>query len=440
MQPDLIDRDAFRRMADVTIGASRAERTSVALRDFAGGTTRFANSEVVQNVDVRRQSLLVTVSFGQQRGSAGTSDLSERGIRDAVQRAERIARVAPPDPERLPPVGPQAYPQLATFRPETAGAGPDRRLAGARAAIAMCRAEHLQAAGIVTTESSVVGLAADTGLFAYEPRTHAQFSLTAADADSTGWVNAADRSIDQLAVKARTRVAIDKARRSAKPKELPAGRYTVILEPAAVAGLLGRVFRLADAKSYYKGTSPFAGRLGQPVIDRRLTLANRPEDPTLLGVGFDDDGLPSRTANWIEAGVLKQLRCDRFTARQHDVAPASGPSAPYLAGEGPAGDRVEDLIKSTDRGILVTTFWYIRFVNQSDLTLTGMTRDGTFLVENGEVVAGLINFRFHDSPLRAFSRLDAFTIPMEAVGGESGKMLVPAMRIRDFNFSSVTRF
>ena len=440
MSLDLIERDGFKRLADVAMEASSADHTFVSLSDTAGGTTRFANNQIVQNVHVRRQSLSVTVAFGKQRGSASTTDISDEAVRAAARRAEEIAKVSPEDPEYLPPLGARDYPVYPTLRQETADAGPARRIADARTAIELCKSADLQGAGIVSAYVSATGLAADTGLFAYEPRSRAQFSLTATGENSTGWVNNANRSIDDLGVAERTRIAIEKAQRSAKPTELPAGRYTVILEPAAVAGLVGPMSWVWDAKAYYKGTSPFSGKLGVSIVDQRLTLQNRPDHPSLMGASFNGYGLASNSRTWIERGVLKELDYDRFSAKEHDVEPSFGLDAPHLSGENPVGESVADLIETTERGVLVTNFWYIRFVNPKDLTLTGMTRDGTFLIEDGKLGGGLINFRFHESPLRAFNQIEAFTTPLDAITMERGKMLLPAMKIRDFNFSSVTRF
>jgi predicted Zn-dependent protease len=195
-----------------------------------------------------------------------------------------------------------------------------------------------------------------------------------------------------------------------------------------------------DAKSYDKGTSPFAGKLGAQIVDERLMLRNSPGHADLLGVGFTAEGLPSVASTWIDCGVLTQLTHDRFTAKAHGVTDIPTMDAPVLSVDGAAFGTVQDLIKRTDHAIFVTNFWYIRTVNPTDLTLTGMTRDGTFLVEKGEVVSAIKNFRFHESPLRAFQHIDASTAPMEAVTSETGKMLVPAMVLPQFNFSSVTRF
>jgi predicted Zn-dependent protease len=481
-----ITRDQFRRLADRVLTLSPGEHTFVALRDSGSGTTRFANNQIVQNVNTRRMSLAVTVAFGRQHGTSTVTDFGEEAIRDTVRKAADIARVSPVDPEYMPPLPPQDYAAISTAREDTAAAGPQHRLALVGEAIDLCRAAQLIAAGIVTSSLTAVGVAANTGLFAYEPRTEAHFSVTAMGGDSSGWAANVHRSLQELEVAERTRVAIEKATRSVNPRELPPGRYTVILEPAAVSGLIGPMIWMLDAKSFYKRTNPFSGKLGRQVIDPRLSLQNRPDHSELLGNGFNGEGLPAGTRAWIENGVLKELRYDRYTAQEHHVHPTPSFDAPYLfgtpltrefaaeeaAGAGTPGVQeraasttlhgqdlaatkaagaeaagaldpypsLDDLIRTTERGILVTNFWYIRSVNPTDLTLTGMTRDGTFLIEDGRLSTGLVNFRWHESPLRVLAHVDAFTAPADAVTNESWKMQLPALKLHDFNFSSVTRF
>ena len=439
--PKLTSRQEFEFLADLVMKHSTGDHTFFSLRDVHGGTTRFANNQVIQNVNQRRGSLSITVAFGRQHGTASTTDFTAGAVRETLKQAESIAKLSPDDPEYLPPVGVQTYLSLPSARPETSAAGPARRLDYAREAIGQCKMENLNAAGTVSSSAVTVGLAAETGLRAYEERTEARFSLTVQAGEATGWSAAAHRSIDRLHVQERTLAAIIKAKRGAdEPQELPPGRYTVILEPAAVAGLLSWMVWMLDAKSFYKGTSPFSGKLGSRIIDRRLSLSNQPAHADLLGNGFTHEGLPVIESGWIESGVLTQLLHDRFTAREHQIDPFPTLESPHFSGERPIGTRVDDLIRTTQRGILVTNFWYIRPVNPSDLTLTGMTRDGTFLIENGEITSAVRNFRFHESPLRAFNQVEAYTAPSEAVTSETGKALVPAMRIHDFNFSSVTKF
>lgn len=469
----LIGRDQFRRLADLVLRVSEGDHTLVSMYDGSGGTTRFANNQIVQNLDQHRITMAVTVAFGRQHGTATATDFGEDAVRDMVERATAIARVSPEDPEYMPPLPPQQYPELATMREETALAGPDTRITLAGEAIDLCRGEDLTAAGIVTSAVTAVGLAADSGLCAYEQRTEAKFSLTAMGGDASGWTANAHRSIKRLDVPQRTRIAIQKARQAKNPKELPPGRYTVILEPSAVAGLIGYMIWMMDAKAYYKRTSPFDGKLDRPIIDRRLTLRNRIRDGDLLANGFNSEGLPADEVAFIEHGVLKRLRYDRYTAQEHHVHPTPSFDAPHLSGTPFAQERapaltvtgqdrppteaagaeaagapssaeltinVDDLIRISDRAILVTNFWYIREVNPTDLTLTGMTRDGVFLIEDGRISTPVVNFRWHESLLRALNQVDAFTAPADAVSNENWKMRLPALKIADFNFSSVTRF
>lgn len=438
--PKMTGQDEFRFLADLVFTRSAGDDTTVTLHDLHSGTTRFANNQIVQNVDTRRGTLAVTVAFGRRHGTASTTDFTAGSIQDTLSRAERIAEISPEDPEYLPPPEPCPFPARETARPETTAAGPARRLEYANEAISHCRMENLLAAGIVSSSVSSVGIAANNGLFGYEARTDARFSLTVQAGDATGWSAAAHRSVDHLKIQERTLAAITKAKRSRDSIELPAGPYPVILEPAAVAGLWTWLLWSLDAKSYDKGTSPFTGKLGTQIVDDRLRLHNEPGHADLLGVGFTSEGLPSMPSTWIDHGVLTQLAHDRFTAQAHGVKDIPTMDAPVLSVDGAAYGNVQDLIKRTDRAILVTNFWYIRTVNPADLTLTGMTRDGTFLLEKGEIVSAVRNFRFHDSPLRAFRHIEAATGPMEAVTAETGKMLVPAMVLPQFNFSSVTRF
>jgi predicted Zn-dependent protease len=436
----LTNRDEFRFLVDLVLQHASADHTCIVLHDQHNGTSRFANNQIIQNLNLRKASFSITSALGLRHGTASTTDLTAGSVKETLKQAEGIARISPDDPEFLPPVEPQTFQTWPTFRPDTLAAGPARRAALVRESVDQCQTKGLKAAGIVASSTINVGIAASTGLFAHEQRTDSRFSLTAQAGESTGWTAAWHRSIDHLHVSDRTRVAIEKATSGENPEEILPGRYTVILEPPAVAGLLSWFIWMLDAKSYDKGTSPFAGMLNKSIVDQRLTLRNWPGHPDLLGEGFTNEGLPVNEMTWIESGVLKQLDYDRFTARQHDVVSIPTLESPCLTGDTSACADVNELIRQTTRGVLVTNFWYIRPVNPTDLTLTGMTRDGTFLIEDGRITKAIRNFRFHDSPLRIFNQIEAFTSPQEATSSETGKLLVPAMKIRDFNFSSVTKF
>lgn len=438
--PNMTSRDEFRFLSELVLTRSSADHTMIRLHDQHAGTTRFANNQVIQNVDARRGKLVVTVDFGGRQGTASTTDFTAGTVQETLCRAEKIANVTPIDPEYLPPPDPCMFPVRETAKPETMAAGPSRRLEYATEAIGQCRMENLMAAGAVSSSVAAVGIAANTGLFGYEQRGEASFSLTVQAGDATGWSAAAHRSIDHLKVQERTLTAIRRAKRSRDGCVLPAGRYPVIVEPAAVAGLWAWLIRSLDAKSYLKGTSAFTGKLGQAIVDERITLLNSPDHTDLFGEGFSNDGLPSTPSVWIDHGNLRQLAYDRFTAKEQGVVTIPTLEAPALSVEGPSVDSIHELVKRTERAILVTNFWYIRPVNLRDLMLTGMTRDGTFLIENGEIVSAVNNFRFHESPLDVFQHVDLWTSPMEAVTSETGKFLAPAMALPQFHFTSVTRF
>jgi predicted Zn-dependent protease len=349
--PKLTSRDEFRLIAELILKRSTGEHTLVALHDQHSGTTRFANNQIVQNVDTRRGSLSVTVAFGRRHGKASTTDFSAGAVQETVTRATQIAQLSPDDPEYLPPAEPQQYLIPPTTRAETAAAGPARRLEYTNEAIGQCRMENLGAAGIVSSSIAAVGVAASTGLFAHEERTDARFSLTVQAGEATGWGAAAHRSIDHLRVQERTLTAINKAKRGLEVRELPPGRYTVILEPAAVAGLWSSALWALDAKSYEKGTSVFSGKLSQVIVDKRLTLRNLPAHEDLLGIGFTADGLPTVASDWIADGVLTQLLYDRFTAKARGIDKIPTLDAPCLSGTGPSLPNLQELIKNTERAI-----------------------------------------------------------------------------------------
>ncbi len=436
----LASESTFRRIAETIISASTADDTIVNFEDSEATTLRFANNQAVQNVSVRAPSVSVRAAFGKRAGSARTNRLDTRSLTETLRNAERIARVTPEDPEYLSPLPKQRYIKVPGFRDSTAKATPMDLAKRTKPVIDKCMRHDLVAAGIMTNQVSVRGVAASTGLFGYRQSTEARFSLTATGEDSSGWTLNAHRDINALQVGTRTNRAIEKAVKSKNPREIPAGHYTVILEPPAVAGIFGPLLWSVSAKSYYKGNSPFVDKLGSVILDTRLSLRTDPRHADLLGSPFGRNGLAAKPMTWINKGVLEQLYYDRFTAKEHGVEPTPWPSAAILTFDAPLAKSVADLVAQTERGVLITNFWYIRSVDRSDVTVTGMTRDGTFLIEDGKIVCGLRNFRFHDSPLRCFRQVDAATAPLESITLERGKMLLPAVKLPDFHLSSVTKF
>ncbi|MCZ6653714.1 MAG: TldD/PmbA family protein [Planctomycetota bacterium] len=437
---ELTPQKEFDSMADLVYANSKADHTQINFSDSANMTTRFANNQVIQNVAVRRPRLSVEVAFGKRVGRMSTDKFDPASLKATVAKAEEIARLSPEDPEYMEPLPPQKYAKVDTYSKTTADQEPDDLADEVKDIVDRCEKNGCVGAGIVTANRSHVGISTDKGLRAFEPRTRSSFSLTATLPDSTGWTMNNHRKISKLNIKDRTTTAIEKAKASAGPTEVPAGHWEVILEPAAVAGLLGPMIWMLGAKNYHKGNSPYVGKLNERILDERLQIATEPQNELLLGTSFDSQGMPYGKQLWVQNGVLKKLYYDRFTAQEHNETPTPFPRAITMGFQKPTASSREDLIRETKRGILVTNFWYIRFVNATDMTLTGMTRDGTFLIEDGKITAGVKNFRWHDSPLRVFAAVAGVTAPHEAVSNERGKMLLPYMRLPDFNFSSVTRF
>lgn len=441
--PRSIDRERFRRLANAAFDATSADHVSVTLHDRIGGLTQFHDDRIADHVDPRARELAATVAFEQQVGSATTTDLTAEAVAAAVKQAEQQARAALPNQEYLPPLPPQRYPVLATYRPETAAADGARRAADAPEVARLYAAAGLGVSGIVASSAEAVGIAANTGLFAFERRTLAELDVTSLGSDVPIRVANANRSIDDLGVLERTRRAAARARWLATPRTLPPGRYTVILEPTAVAQLLRPLLDATDARGDPGRSNTLRDRLGTQIVDPRFTLRNRPDHPALLGNGFDALGLPASARTWIECGVLTRLYYDRRAAREDDVAPTFAPDAWHLSGAEPAGETVEDLIRTTEHGILVAGFDNLRCADAADLMLSGETCNGTFLIDDGEIVGSLPNLKWRESPLRALSAAPAFTTPLDALVSPNAvpigavtrgirKLLVPAIRIRDF--------
>lgn len=442
--PQLTDRDTFRQLADAALNTSSADHILVSLNERIGGLTQFHNDQITDHADNPNRQLSVTVAFGRQVGSATTDKLTADAVVAAVISAQQDAEASLPNPDYLPPLPPRRYPVLPTYRPETAEAGRTRRAADASEVTKLCASANLQVLGIIATSARAVGIAADTGLFAFEQRTLAELDITSVGSDVPIKIANVNRSIDDLGVVERTRQAVAKTKWLAHPRELTPGRYTVILEPTAVAQLLRPLLDATAAHTYHNGTSALRDKLGEPLIDSRFTLRNRPDHPALIGNGFDAIGLPTNAKTWIERGVLTQLHYDRLSAHRYDTPPTFAPDAWHLSSVDPTGECIDDLVRATEHGILVTNLDQIKSVDPSDLTLTGQTRDGTFLIEDGKIVAGLTNLNWRESPLRAFNQVRTYTTPLEAVVSPTAvpsnavtsgvrKLLVPAITINDFN-------
>lgn len=412
-----------------------ADHAEASVWASAEGSTRFANSAITQNVAKETLGLSVRAAFGNRVGSASTTDLSEEGLRAVVQRAEELARMAQPDTEYLPPPEPAEYQETGCYCEATAQAGPEERAEGVCSAIELCRKSGVRSAGSFATWSSFFAVANTRGLFAQNRETGARFLVTAMTDDSSGWAESWSRDVAQVSPADAAQRALEKALAARNPRDSEPGRYTVVLEPAAVAEMLAFVCWSLDAKAAHEGRSAFSGKEGQKIAAESVTVLSRPADPRCPGAPVFGDGMPVPDVTWIDRGVLSNLAYSRYWAQKANHAFTGWPT--NLIIEGTSAD-VEDLVAQVERGILVTRFWYIRHVDPMKLLLTGMTRDGLFWIEGGKVRHALKNMRFNESAINMLAQVRALGKPQ--LTGDYVPALVPPLLVDGFNFSSTTTF
>jgi predicted Zn-dependent protease len=440
----VMTRDEARALVERVVRMSKADEIQVNVSGGHQTNVRFADNRISTSGGITDLSIGVYSAYGRKHAVANTNDVSDGGLERAVRQSEALARLAPDDPEAMPLLGPQTYRETRSYFESTAALTPQARAEPARLAIAAAKAGGaLKAAGFVAAGAGMESIGNSRGLFAYQPSTSVNYTLTVRTADGTGsgWAGADHPDWSQIDFKAVADTAIGKARRSRNPQPIAPGRYTVILEPQAVGDLVQRMTNALNARTADEGRSAFAKRgggtrIGERIVDERVSLFSDPGDPQLLSAPFDEQGLPLVRQTWVENGVLKALVYSRFWANKQGREPTGSASALKLTG----GDAsVDDMIRSTPRGILVTRFWYIRPVDPRTLLLTGLTRDGTFLIEDGKISKPVQNLRFNESPLFMLNNVEMIGRPVRIAGTESGgNVVLPPLKVREFNFTSVS--
>ncbi len=418
---------------------SKADAVRVSVQGARESNVRFAANQMSTAGLSSTTTIRVQSVFGRRKASVVTNSRTDEGLRRAVEQSEALARLAPEDPEYLGELGPQQYVAVPAWFESTASLSADERAKAAMSALGPARAsKDLTVAGFLVTTARASAIGTSAGLFAYQRATDASYTLTARTADGTGsgWAGAQENDWSKLDFEGVAKRAIDKARASRNPVAIEPGRYTVILEPDATSDLIPLMANALNARSAEEGRSAFAKgggatKVGEKIMDERVTIRSNPADPLLLGNPFDQEGMPLGPQTWIENGVLKQLAYTRFWAQKQGKQPTGGANSLRMEG----GDQsLEQLIAGTPRGVLVTHCWYIRPVDQRTLVFTGLTRDGTFLIENGKIARPIKNFRFNESPLFMLNNLEALGRTVRTSGGDA----MPAIRVRDFNFTSLS--
>jgi PmbA protein len=445
---------------------SKADETELLIGGGQSALTRFANNGITQNVSEENYSLSVRVNLGGRTARATTNKFDEDSIRRVVEAATNLAKVQAADPDLLPMADAAAFdpngPAPARNYFETSSIGPQERAAAVEKIVHVAQKRKLTTAGIYATSESVDAILNSRGLVSYHTQTSAECSITMLAADSSGWqkANSPDaRNFDPVEL---AEVAAEKAKESAGPKELPPGKYTVILEPAAVLDLLGFMFWDWGGQAILDERSFLNNRVGTKLFGENISITDDVYHPLQSGAPFDGEGVRKQQVKLVENGVVTSLVYARGTAekvRKSEFANKLGPvrptghgfPIPNEVGEAPmnivisGGEdgkkrSIDEMVKGTEDGILVTRLWYIREVDPYEKILTGMTRDGTFHVKGGQIFGGIRNFRFNQSVVTFLNNVLEMSEPVRASGEESFDMVVPAMKIRDFNFTEVTKF
>ena len=443
---------------------------------FSGGRfalTRFANNSIHQNVAEENHVLSVRTVFSGRTARAVTNKFDDESLRQVVRASENLARVQHRDPDLLPLPGPaESFGRAggtasnrsddvpSRYFEETAAITPEFRAEGVRKIVSVADRHSRTTAGTFSSGETFDGIFNSRGLSRWHRQTSAEVSITMLAPDSSGWQKANSPNIAHVDPLALAEVAVKKALDSGQPREIPAGKYTVILEPAAVLDIVGFMFWDYSGTAILDQRSFLTGRIGMPLFGENITIWDDVTHPLQTGSPFDGEGMRRQKLELVKSGVVKRVVYGRETAERmkrseykNSVGPIEatghGFPLPNEMGEMPLNivfapvkepQSLREMIASTERGILVTRLWYIREVEPFEKMLTGMTRDGTFLVENGRVQGGVRNFRFNESLIHMLSNVESMSEPVRSCGEESFDMVVPAMKVREFNFTEVTKF
>jgi len=440
----ILSKEEAQALLKKVLSYSKADECEVSINGSDAGNIRYARNSVSTSGSISQNSLAVSSAFGKKLGIATINEFDDESLKKVVSRAEELAHLAPENPEYVSILGPQNYAAPSKqYVPETAAITPKLRADAVDASLKVAKDNKLTAAGFVQNNISYNAFMNSKGLFAYSDSTDISFSVTLRTPDSkgSGYITKDYNDVKHLDALAFTKIAAQKAAGSMGARALEPGKYTVILEPAAGIVLLENLIGSLDARQADEGRSFLSKadgktKLGEKMVDERVNIYSDPWNPDLPTAYWNGDGRPQEKMSWIEKGVIKNLFYSRYWAQKQGVKAIPGPDAFIMDG---TDTSLADLIKGTDKGILVTRLWYIRPVDPQTLLYTGLTRDGTFYIENGEIKFPVKNFRFNESPVIMLNNLEALGKPERTVSGESGSGgLIPPMKIRDFTFSSLS--
>ncbi|WP_312917868.1 TldD/PmbA family protein [Stenotrophomonas sp.] len=428
---------------DKVIALSKADECTATLAGSVDGNIRFALNNVSTSGIVSNAELAVQVAFGKRVGTASINEFDDASLERVVRRAEDLAKLAPENPEFMPAIGKQDYKPSPTFSESTAAIDPDFRAKVAADSITPCRGNGLIAAGFLEDGNGFVAIANSNGNFGYQKTTNFNYTCTVRTEDGrgSGWVGRNLKDASDFKADQDIEIAKRKATESAEAKALEPGKYTVILEPAAAAGLISFMMNFFSARSADEGRSFLSrkgggNKLGEQVYDPKVNLYADPWHPEAPVLPWDGEGMARERMAIIENGKVANLDYSRYWAQKQGKTASANAGNLLMSG---GTKSIAELVRGTEKGILVTRTWYIRMVDPQTVLLTGLTRDGTFYIENGQIKHPVKNFRFNESPVIMLNNIDELGKPVRVAGDESSfVMMIPPMKLRDFTFTSLS--
>jgi len=440
----MLSRDDAKNIIDKVVSYSKLPQCRVDLNWTEDVFIRFANNGITTSgYRITQQASISSVTEDKREGNAVVSELTDAALKRGVEQSEQLARISQPNPEDMPALGPQKYLELKNFDSFTGSARGDVMIPHVKAVIDSAKENKLTAAGFIQRSANAVAVGNKAGLFGYHTFTDSSLTNTmrSAGGAASGWASQTSVSLKDVHGETAARISVEKCVRGVGTKrKLDPGKYTVILEPAGVSDLVGFLGSNFDARDAEQGQSFLSKQgggthLGEKMFPEYITLRSDPSDVKLPATPWGPSLLPNERIAWIEKGGVKNLFYDRFWASKAGKDPTPATSNLTLDGQ---DNTLEDLIQSTDRGLLITRFWYIRFLQPQTLQLTGLTRDGVFLVEKGKVTDPVTNYRWNESPVRVLQNTKKLTQPLRSQGAETGASIVPAILVTDFNLASVS--
>ncbi|MCA9717028.1 MAG: TldD/PmbA family protein [Myxococcales bacterium] len=430
----------IKKITQTAIKAATVPELEVRVEAAREGNLRFANNEATTSGDVERLTVSVTASEDRRSATVSGNRRDAAGVRALVEKAQELCRLSPVDPEHMPALGAQRYAAVTAHDKLTARIAAEERANLAAKLIRAGNLRKLVASGLVRARDHVSAVANKQGLWGYFPSTDVSLTTTMRTRDGTGsgWASAASYRVGALDPEAVALAAADKGEMSQGPQAIKPGRYTVILEPQAVADLLWFLVYSLDARAADEGRSFFSRpgggtRIGETLFHRDVTIRSDPGAPEHPSSPIGRGGLALAPTTWIEGGALKQLAYSRFWAQRQGASPVPRPRSLLMAG---SRRSLAELVRGVDRGVLVTRFWYNRMVDPRTILATGLTRDGTFLVEQGKISRPVKNMRYNESPVTILKNVLALGAPARVGDGEVS--VVPPIVVHDFNFASVS--